>query len=1301
MKTFKGLLSLLIVGVLLGTHANICLAQPSTSLPLGVTANWNLSQAYREATPTRERVCINGLWNWQPAEGATVRVPSDGWGYFKVPGCWLGITDYMQKDCQTLFTHPRWKDTNLSSLTSAWYQREITIPKGWSGRHVALHMEYLNSYAVVYINGKRIGDIHFPSGETDLTSVCRPGQKYTLSLYVVAMPLKAVMLSYIDTSSASEIKGSVPRRGLCGDVFLVSTPPRAHITNVKIDTSVQKGTISVRTGVSGLQKDRRYTLHTTITDQGRSVKEFASPTFLASDLKEGRIAFSTKWRPAKLWDLNTPENQYHLRVSLQEASGVVQDTSYPMRFGFREFYIKGKDFYLNGTRLYLSAVPLDNAQIGAELSSYEGAKESLRRLQSFGINFVYTHNYDCEPGSHLSFTEILRAADDVGMLVALTQPHFSHYEWNTPGAERTNNYARHAEFYANVAQNHPSVVAYSMSHNATGYNEDMNPDMIDGIQADRDQWASRNADMALRAEAIVKHIDPERIVYHHAGGNIGAIHSSNFYPNFVPIQELSDWFAHWSTAGVKPVFLCEYGGPFTWDWTMYRGWYKGQRNWGSAEAPWEYCIAEWNAQFLGERAYQITERERVNLRWEAQQFQKGGGWHRWDYPYQVGSKLFEEEHTVLGMYVEDNWRSFRTWGVSGTSPWEHDHFWGLRDGVNRGRKELNVDWKNLQRPGFSADYLDQQYERFDLAYERSDWVPTAEGQALLRNNGATLAYIGGKTARFTSKDHHFHAGDTVEKQLILLNNSRQTLECDFAWSLSLPHLLIGAQSVTLATGNQKRIPLRFTLPADTAPGIYRLTAHVQFSNQTTHEDTFVIQVLPKTPPVASKANIALFDPKGETATLLKSLRVPFQSVQVTSDLTGYDVLVIGKEAMTLEGAVPNISRVRRGLKVILFEQSSEVLEKRFGFRVEEYGLRQAFQRVAKHPLLAGLQPDNLRDWQGEATLLPSRLKYSMRAMYGPTIQWCGIDVTRVWRRGCQGNVASVLIEKPARGDFRPIVDGGYSLQYSPLMEYREGTGLVLFCQMDVTGRTEIEPAAERLARNILDYVSDWKPSPNREALYIGDPAGKNYLETCGVTVHPYAGGSLSQEQVLIVGPGGGELLAQSKASLSAWIQKGGHLLALGLDEKGANAFLPFQVSMKRAEHISAYFDAPSEDSAFAGISPAEVHNRAPRELSLLTEGVTSLGNGVLATRENTHVVFCQLVPWEFDYTKQMNLKRTYRHLAVLVSRLLSNMGVAESTPLLDRFPTPLSAASTERRYLTGFYHDQPEEWDDPYRFFRW
>src|SRR5262249_35705296 len=155
-------------------------------------------------------------------------------------------------------------------------------------------------------------------------------------------------------------------------------------------------------------------------------------------------------------------------------------------------------------------------------------------------------------------------------------------------------------------------------------------------------------------------------------------------------------------------------------------------------------------------------------------------------------------------------------------------------------------------------------------------------------------------------------------------------------------------------------------------------------------------------------------------------------------------------------------RVRDGLKVIVFEQTAAVLEQRFGFRVAEYGLRQVFRRVPDHPLLAGLDAGHLRDLRGEATLLPSRLRYTLRPRRRPTAHWSCIEVPRAWRCGCRGNVASVLIEKPARGDFLPILDGGYALQYTPLVEYREGKGLVLFCQVDVTGRTESDPAADLL-----------------------------------------------------------------------------------------------------------------------------------------------------------------------------------------------------------------------------------------------
>jgi hypothetical protein len=67
----------------------------------------------------------------------------------------------------------------------------------------------------------------------------------------------------------------------------------------------------------------------------------------------------------------------------------------------------------------------------------------------------------------------------------------------------------------------------------------------------------------------------------------------------------------------------------------------------------------------------------------------------------------------------------------------------------------------------------------------------------------------------------------------------------------------------------------------------------------------------------------------------------------------------------------------------------------------------------------------------------------------------------------------------------------------------------------------------------------------------------------------------------------------------------------------------------------------------------------------------------------------------------MNLKRTFRCVARLVTRLAANMGVVGATPILHRLASPVEPAKAERRWLDGLYLEVPEEWDDPYRFFRW
>jgi hypothetical protein len=763
---------------------------------------------------------------------------------------------------------------------------------------------------------------------------------------------------------------------------------------------------------------------------------------------------------------------------------------------------------------------------------------------------------------------------------------------------------------------------------------------------------------ALRAEAIVSKLDPARIIYHHASGNLGPMHVDNFYGNWIPIQEMSDWFEHWSKTGIKPLFTCEYSVPFLWDWAMYRGWYKGKREFGSAVVPWEFNVAEWDAQFLGDGAYQVTDEEKAVIRWEAARIREGKGWYRWYPPQSLNTQVFDDRFRVVALYLQDNWRAFRTWGMSANSPWDYGSYWKLSPGVERERADLPlaIDWELLQRPGPRAAYIDEDAARAQLAFHSADYQPTLAAGALYRNNMPLLGYIAGKAAAFTSKDHNFFPGEPIEKQLIVINNSRRDVVCSVEWSFNGK---LGRTKLTLPTGQQQRFPIELTAPEH---GQYELRATFHFNTGETQQDTFRIDAMRETPLKPTKA--ALFDPEGETTKILRNLDVPFQPVDAHTDLAPYELLIIGKHALTLQNEVPGITRVRNGLKVILFEQTGEVLEQRLGFRIAEYGLRQVFPRVRNHPLLSGLSAENLHDWRGSSTTLPPRLTYEKPSLFNnvPTVKWAGIPVTRVWRNGNRGNVASALIEKPARGNFLPILDGGYSLQYSPLLEYRDGQGVILFCQVDVTGRTESEPAAATLVRNLLNYATTWKPKPARPIRYAVNDEGRKYLES---------------------------LIGQPLVSPAS-----GKVLALGLTDLSQ---FP-EIKTENKEHIATYFEPFDVDSPFAGISPAELQNRDPRITTLITKGASIVGDGVLA--ESPDTVFSQLAPWQFNYSPdQMNIKRTFRKVSVMTMRLLGNLGISPQTPVLSHFSAPVRA--DEKRWLDGLYADIPEEWDDPYRFFRW
>ena len=232
------------------------------------------------------------------------------------------------------------------------------------------------------------------------------------------------------------------------------------------------------------------------------------------------------------------------------------------------------------------------------------------------------------------------------MLVAFSQPHFSHYDWKAAGRRSATTAMRaHAEFYVRAAQNHPSVVFYSMSHNACGGLRRRHGPGTDRrpARSDMTPWALQRVEAGAAGAGDRQAPRPEPDCLSPFGRATSArCITTQFLPQLRPdAGACATGSTHWSQAGVKPVFMCEFGTPFTWDWSMYRGWYKGEARFGSAGAvgvlPCRMERAVPRRQRLSHHRYGET-----NLRWENGQYQAGNVWHRWDYPRCAGQRQLSD-----------------------------------------------------------------------------------------------------------------------------------------------------------------------------------------------------------------------------------------------------------------------------------------------------------------------------------------------------------------------------------------------------------------------------------------------------------------------------------------------------------------------------------------------------------------------------------------------------------------------------------------------------------------------------------
>ncbi len=1249
----QGLAGTLYLGNLSIRVAELFATPEDAPCPVDAAHVWDATDAWAMETPTRSKRCLNGYWRFFPVFDDGVDLPAEGagWGWFKVPGIWpIPNEPSAQEPVLPVFQQQR---GDMTTLREAWYSRWVEIPETLSQRRMIVDFEWVQAQASVFLNGMHAGEINFPGGTLDITDHVLFGTDNRLDVRVSARPQKPETTVAMDAGTLFKTETILKLKGITGDVYLTAIPKAVAVDDIRFTADGFAMTLDTEVSFLGAPPQGA-SIQVTFFDNDQPAHH-TEPVPLHVD-DSGYAHVRTVWPDVKRWDVDTPENIYTGVVVVRDAAGVVIDRSFPIRFGFRDFRISGRHFLLNGTPVRWRSLLADNINGQADVACAAGSMLTMTAIKTYGFNSAITHNYHFRAGGVGYSKAFLDAADAKGVMIAFSMPHGSDFDWLTDDPATLRQYERISRYLVRKVWNHPSVMLYTMNHNQCGYAGDLNPLAMDGIQSpEHGRPVNPNAtrEKAKHFEHIVKSIDPTRPVYHHSSGNLGDIYSNNIYLNWAPVQERDEWIAFWAANGTKPLFFVEWGLPHIASWSSYRGPAFIWRT-RAYQSIWD---SEFAATLLGADAYRMTAAKEKQLALEEDLWsrEQAPHWGHLCQPLRENKALY---HRITDRFLQSNWRNFRAWGLTAILPWDQELIAERK--IQSIQPEPNpARHAKLKHPGIVPDVF-LPPKSFIHARNPVHFETTAIGARFKNLNKPILAWIAGKPEAFTEQAANFKPGDPVFKQLAFVSDARKPVLVTYRWRVEA----LGVEKtghLELAPGTTTFVPIQFTIPE--SPTIERAAIEAEFNlGGMSSRDHFALTIT--TPPAGSPpaTRIALFDPIGDTARELDRMAVRYSLIAEHAPMDDYDLLVIGRNALTGNPERLGIERVREGLNVLIFEQASDVLQNRFGFRMNEQGLRRVFILDPHAAAIQGLNPDLLCDWQGESTTLPPYI--AGNELGTPTWNWAGFSNTRVWRNRNRGNVAHALIELPSVGNFTAILGGGFDLQYATLMEYREGAGAVLFCQTEVTGRTETDPAAERLMHAILNAAATPRDGSTKPVYRLPGNRVEKLLRDLRIAAEPYDGHQSLNNAILVVGPE-----STVDASLMDTIFTGASVIGLNLDGDQLSTLSNGRVRGRRGREWSGLIEDTS-DALFRGIPVSDFHVRTRRlDYVMLDEGLTDGNRAFQIIRHGKGVlVLSQIAPWNLDHTVDNKgyLRTSYRRNLHLTSQLLRNLGASASCDLLQR-----------------------------------
>ncbi|KAF4813985.1 Beta-glucuronidase [Colletotrichum tropicale] len=353
-----------------------------------------------QANATRDIISLDGIWNFALAQSGDIEV-EQAWKTLVSPDLQVPVP----ASYNDIFADDRIRD----HVGWVYYQRQVTIPRGWSQDRYFLRVDAATHRGRVYVDDEFVTE-HiggYTPFEAELTTLVNAGSKLRLTIAVCneldwdTIPPGRIEVLADGTRKQSYQHDFFNYAGLARSVWIYSVPT-TFIDNITTSTTLLNnggGTVDFDIGTSQA-----------LVDQKCKVSLFDEEENIVSQAygHHGQLVVDsvTPWEPGKAY-------LYQLQaeiLSSANSEGKVIDT-YRVPIGIRSIEVKGNRFLINGKPFYFTGFGKhEDAPVRGRGHDAAYMVHDYRLMKWMGANSFRTSHYPYAE-------EVLDYADRHGVVV--------------------------------------------------------------------------------------------------------------------------------------------------------------------------------------------------------------------------------------------------------------------------------------------------------------------------------------------------------------------------------------------------------------------------------------------------------------------------------------------------------------------------------------------------------------------------------------------------------------------------------------------------------------------------------------------------------------------------------------------------------------------------------------------------------------------------------------------------------------------------------------------------------------------